>query len=108
MIGRALRRSFAQWDVSISESGAEALKRFEAGERFDVIICDIMMPKMTGGALHDQLAVSLPDQAERMIFVTGGALTPESRAFVRTHAERVVLKPFDLPDLERRIRARVG
>ncbi|MEO6419989.1 MAG: response regulator [Polyangiaceae bacterium] len=108
MIGRAIRRSFVQWDVSISESAAAALKRFDDGERFDAIVCDMMMPNMTGGALYDALVQSVPEQAERMIFVTGGALTPETRAFVSEHADRVVQKPFDLAELERRIRARVG
>jgi CheY-like chemotaxis protein len=108
MIGRAIRRALAKEDVSVSLSAAEALKRFEEGERFDAIVCDMMMPSMTGGALHGELVRLVPDQAARMIFLTGGALTPETRAFVAAHPDRVMSKPFDMVDLERRLREHVG
>lgn len=107
MIGRAMRRSLVDWDVSVSLSAFEALKRFEDGERFDAIVCDIMMPEMTGCALHEELVRLLPDQAARMIFVTGGALTPETRAFLAVNADRVMSKPFDIRVLERRMREHV-
>jgi CheY-like chemotaxis protein len=107
MIGRAIRRGLGQWDVSVSLSAVEALKRFEDGERFEAIVCDMMMPGMTGSTLHGELVRLLPDQAARMIFVTGGALTPETEAFVKEHPDRIVSKPFDVGDLERRMRARI-
>ena len=108
MIGRVIRRSLAQWDVSVSLSAVEALERLENGERFDAIVCDMMMPAMTGSALHAELARTLPEQAARMIFVTGGALTPETVAFVTEHADRVVSKPFEIAELERRVKERIG
>ena len=107
MIGRAIRRSLGHWDVSVSLSAVEALKRFEDGERFEAIVCDMMMPGMTGSALHAELVRLVPEQAARMTFVTGGALTPETEAFVEEHPGRIVSKPFDIGELERRIRARI-
>ena len=62
----------------------DALARITAGERFDVILCDLMMPHMTGMDLHAALAGAVPEQAERMIFMTGGAFTPSARARARS------------------------
>ncbi len=108
LAGRAIRRSLVEWDVSVSLSAVEALQRFVRGERFDAIVCDVMMPNMTGSALHAELLRLVPEQAERMIFVTGGALTPETQAFVEEHSDRVMLKPFVIRELQRRIRERLG
>lgn len=108
MIGRAIRRSLVKWNVTLSEEPADALKRIGDGERFDVIVCDMMMPVMTGAALHDELVILVPEQAARMLFLTGGALTAETRAFVDEHADRVMAKPFEMQELERWIQERVG
>src|SRR5262249_31248657 len=73
----------------------DALARIAAGDRFDVILCDLMMPHMTGMDLHGELMRSAPDQAERMIFMTGGAFTPTARAFLDATPNRRIEKPFD-------------
>ncbi len=95
MIGRALSRHH---DVTTLTSAREALARMVAGERFDLIRCDLMMPELTGMDLYEQVSALAPDQAERMVFLTGGAFTARARAFL---AHRPVLeKPFDLRALE--------
>src|SRR5262249_14332046 len=59
-----------------------ALDRIAAGERYDVILCDVMMPSMTGIEFHDRLSRELPEQAERIVFLTGGAFTSTARTFL--------------------------
>src|SRR5690606_29490572 len=49
-IGRALR---GDHDVTSLTSASEALARIRGGERFDAIICDLMMPVMTGMEFHE-------------------------------------------------------
>src|SRR5262249_54710201 len=65
----------AEHDVIALTRAEDALQRIEAGERFDVILCDLMMPGIDGAELYDKLVREHPDQAERMIFITGGAFT---------------------------------
>jgi CheY-like chemotaxis protein len=96
----------AQHHVTAVAHGADALARFVAGERFDLVLCDLSMPEITGMDLYDRVRELAIDQAERMVFLTGGAFTPRARAFleVRPHLE----KPFDLPALESLVLARLG
>jgi CheY-like chemotaxis protein len=89
-------------------SAAQALERLLAGERYDVVLCDLMMPIMDGIELHRRLAASLPDEADRIVFFTGDALTARVDAFF-AHVPNVLLeKPIDFEGLrglvERRAR----
>ncbi len=78
----------------------EALSLVLAGARFDVILCDLVMPDMTGMDLYGRLVASQPEQARRIVFMTGGAFTQASRTFVeRAQGYRVLTKPLDLHEL---------
>ena len=94
-------------DVTALTSAKEALARIEAGERFDVILCDVMMPEMDGAALYDLLHTRYPEQAERMVFVTGGAFTSRGQEFLARVPNARVEKPFDVPALLGLIRERL-
>jgi PAS domain S-box-containing protein len=90
------------------ESARELAGRVAAGDRFDVILCDLMMPDMTGMELHRELQGSAPPQAAAMIFMTGGTFTPEAHAFLRDVPNPRVEKPFDAAALRRLVQERVG
>jgi signal transduction histidine kinase len=99
-VGRALARSLASHhDVIVTSSGAEALARIVGGERFDVILSDLLMPQVSGMDLHEQLCSVAPDQAARLIFLTVGALSPTARAFLDRVPNPRVEKPVELPNL---------
>jgi CheY-like chemotaxis protein len=106
MVGKALRRSLRDYDVVVLDSAKGALARVTAGERFDVLFCDLMMPGMTGMDLHEELVLAAPDQAERMVFITGGAVTTRARDFVATVPNEVLEKPFDVQRLREIVRGR--
>jgi CheY-like chemotaxis protein len=96
LITSALRRILAgAHDVVVANLPEQALRLIVDGERFDVILCDLMMPAMTGMDLHAQLATAAPAQARRMVFLTGGAFTPSARAFLESVPNRRLEKPFD-------------
>ncbi len=80
--------------VIACNSAMDALVAIRADPRFDVILCDLMMPQMTGMDLHAELLRSLPDQAARMVFLTGGAFTPRARGFLDTVPNQRIEKPF--------------
>jgi signal transduction histidine kinase len=95
-IATAIARTLAvEHDVITETRAAEALSRLRRGERFDVIFCDLMMPQMTGMDLHRTLVAELPEQAVRMIFLTGGAFTPGARRFLEEVPNLRIEKPFD-------------
>jgi PAS domain S-box-containing protein len=86
-------------DVEVSTDPRAAAERVLAGERFDVILCDLMMPKMTGMELYAVVAERVPEQAERFVFVTGGAFTPAADAFVHRMSNTLLQKPYDMESL---------
>ncbi len=109
LIGVALRRLLsAEHDVEALTCGRKALARISAGERFDVLLCDLLMPQMTGMDLYEALRRIAPDQAERTIFLTGGAFTPRARAFIDSVPNRFLEKPLQPQQLFALIRSRVG
>jgi CheY-like chemotaxis protein len=101
LVGRAMSRMLSRrHEVVFLSDARSALDRLRSGPAFDVVFCDLMMPQLTGIDLHDALAAERPELAARMIFTTGGAFTPQARAFADAHAERMLLKPFDARTLE--------
>jgi len=101
LVGRAVKRVLAdQSDVHCTTSALEALGLVrDPANRFDLILCDLMMPEMTGPEFRSALAGVRPDLVERLIFITGGAFTPEMEQFLSQSACPHVLKPFDVPAL---------
>ena len=96
LIGSVVRRALSRHhDVTVLTSAGDALARLRAGERFDVILCDLMMPEMTGMEFFEELSRSHPDVAARVIFLTGGAFTPRARAFLDGVENQRLDKPFD-------------
>jgi signal transduction histidine kinase len=60
-------------DVVTTTTAHRALELLRAGERFDVILCDIRMPEMTGIAFNTQLGTENPAQASHVVLMSGGS-----------------------------------
>jgi len=60
----------------------------------DVVICDVMMPGISGLELHARVAEEMPDLIPRMLFVSGGVFTEKTEAFLRRPDVRALAKPF--------------
>jgi signal transduction histidine kinase len=95
-------------EVVALTSAHQALARIRGGERFDVIICDLMMPGMDALALHHELCKIAPAQAERMVFMTGGAFTLRAREFLESVPNPRLSKPFDVDALMKLVRERLN
>lgn len=96
LVGRAITRVLRGHDVKSVESAADALARLlDPNEHFDLVLCDLMMPGMTGRDLHATLEEQDPDRLDALVFMSGGAFTPELREFAERRDVKIIDKPFD-------------
>ncbi len=101
-VGRALARMLGKQHAStVVDSGQEALTKLLAGEPFDAVFCDLMMPELSGMDLYERLQEQKPELASRFIFMTGGAYTPRARTFLETVPNGWLEKPFDAQQLRK-------
>ncbi len=109
MVIKALKRALGpDHEAVLLTSGAEALQLIEEGARFDVILCDLMMPDLTGMDVHARLASTAPEQAVRMIFLSGGAFSGRAREFLDRVGNLRIEKPFDSGSLRAIVNDRVS
>jgi signal transduction histidine kinase len=95
LVGQAIASSLsAEAEVVVMTDGRTALDRLAAGERRDVILCDLMMPELSGMDVYAEAVRCAPDAAGRMLFMTAGTFTPRARAFVQSVGERCFDKPI--------------
>jgi two-component system NtrC family sensor kinase len=84
--------------VDVAGSGAEALVAAASG-RYDGILLDMRMSDMPGDAVYDELARRDPDQAARVVFVSGDAYSDAVRALLARTGRTCISKPFVLEDV---------
>jgi PAS domain S-box-containing protein len=100
MLGQAIRRYLAQeHDVEAVTSARVALELIAGGARYDVVLCDLMMPQISGMEVHETVAKIDKAQSERIVFMTGGAFTDRARTFFESTNNQRIEKPFDLKTL---------
>ena len=101
LLGRTLRLAFQEdHEVVVVTSGREALELLATDADFDLILCDLMMPDMNGMQVYERMLQERPSIMERLVFMTGGAYTPEARAFLDQHIDAQLEKPFDMTRFE--------
>jgi two-component system cell cycle sensor histidine kinase/response regulator CckA len=94
-VGGALQRILhKQHDVTVVTRGENALAKVASESLFDVIFCDMMMPSMSGIEIYKQIAAVNPEQARRMVFMTGGAFMPLADEFLASTGNIIIKKPF--------------
>jgi PAS domain S-box-containing protein len=98
-IGIALHRVLRKDEVTVVTTAQAALDLLAAGKDFDVILSDVMMPGMSGIEFYAALVGLHPRMASRVVFVTGGAFTPQANAFLDKVTNERLEKPFDLKEL---------
>ncbi|HEY4229907.1 MAG TPA: ATP-binding protein, partial [Thermoanaerobaculia bacterium] len=99
-MGAAVHRALSRHhEVVFVRRAADALARIAAGERFDVVLSDFMMPDIGGKEMHQRIQEMAPQLAKRVVFLTGGAFTAEGRTYLDEIENRVVAKPFRSADL---------
>jgi PAS domain S-box-containing protein len=95
------------YEVTVAESAEQALSAIRAAEArggFDAVICDLLMPGMTGIELFEITSREFPDLAPRFVFMSGGLALTEPRNFSSRVSNRIIEKPFDLSQIRTALR----
>ncbi len=95
-------------DVDVTTDPGRALELLRAGAQFDLIVCDVMMPQITGMDFYRAVAELHRGIERRIVFLTGGAFTASTRAFLDSVGNRRLDKPFDLGALRAVVAASVA
>ena len=89
--------------VDHAGDGEEALACLRNGN-YDVVVCDLKMPRIDGMTLYRAIAAATPELARRVIFVTGDVAGTEAERFLEESGCRWLAKPFRLSELLRAVR----
>jgi len=87
-------------EVEAVADGRAALEKIQAGD-YDLILCDVRMPRLDGPGLYRALDQSNPKLLRRFVFLTGDTLNPESWEFVQRTGAPCINKPFDFDEVKR-------
>ncbi|MEQ8455282.1 MAG: ATP-binding protein [Sandaracinaceae bacterium] len=92
------------FDVVVAGSGREALDVLADDRDWDLVLCDLMMPDVSGMDVYDAIVEQMPQLLPKLVFMTGGAFTSRARQFLKRHRPRRLQKPFALDEVERLLR----
>ena len=112
VIGSVLRRILGtSHEVTVADHGRVALSLIDAGTDFDVVLCDVIMPDVSGPQVYEAVRQRHPRLLDRFVFITGDPLHEKTRQFLASIKNPVLTKPFDLAplrDLVRRLVSRAA
>jgi len=101
LLGQTLRFAFQdKHDVEVAASGREALERLSSDTNFDLVLCDLMMPDVSGEHVYRAVSEHTPGLLPRFVFMTGGAFTERAQEFLAHFAGRQLEKPFNIDEVE--------
>ncbi|HVU03186.1 MAG TPA: ATP-binding protein [Polyangiaceae bacterium] len=102
LVADMLRRALSDaHDVEIATDAEAGLDYVIDNDDLDLVFCDLLMPRMTGMDLYDELKRRRPGVEAKLVFMTGGAFTERAAEFLASVPNPKMSKPFDLVELER-------
>jgi len=108
LIGRSVARMLGrEHEVVATTEPRQALSRLLAGERFDLVLVDVMMPGMNGVEFLRELERSCPGAERSVVLITGGPFTPAAQDFLEHSGRAHLQKPFELETLRDLLRDRM-
>ena len=84
--------------VAVQPNGAAALREVQTID-YDVIVCDMLMPKMAGDMFYLAVKKIKPELARRFVFITGHADNPKVDGFLKSIDALVIFKPVLMEEL---------
>jgi two-component system, cell cycle sensor histidine kinase and response regulator CckA len=97
LVGRSLKRVLRDHDVTVVSNGQDAIHMLTSNgsNGFDLVLCDLMMPGVSGMEVYGAVVRERPELAERFVFMTGGAFSQGARDFLDGLSGEHIEKPFD-------------
>lgn len=105
LVRSALKRMLGTHQVETVESALAAAELLTGEARFDVVLCDLMMPGMNGLDLYRELAARAPEASKAIVFLTGGVFNPAVQKQLDETGCRVLEKPVSLAMLRQVVTA---
>ncbi len=105
MVTRVWVRALSPHQIVAVDNAEAALALLEAGQQFDLVVCDLMMPGMGGAGLLHQIEERWPELLPRFVFATGGAVTEPAEAALRRAPRPPITKPIAFDALRGHIEA---
>jgi signal transduction histidine kinase len=105
MLGVTIQRALAdEHEVTAVTAATEAYRLLKGGAQFDLVLCDLMMPEMSGMDLYAELRKLAPDQTKKFVFMTGGAFTTDAGRFLGQISNPSIEKPLRASKLRSLVR----
>jgi CheY-like chemotaxis protein len=102
-VAKVVARMLRGYDVSVAHSGEEGIALLDSLGEVDVILCDLMMPGLSGVDVYERIAESRPGTERRIVFLTGGAFDPRAQALLERPDVQWLEKPMSPADLRRMV-----
>ncbi|MDB4989644.1 MAG: sensor hybrid histidine kinase [Myxococcaceae bacterium] len=108
----SLVRAYRRWlgrkhEVIVAYDGEEALQLLEQDQEFDVILCDLMMPRFDGVALYEAVFAKNPHLLQRIVFSSGGPTSPRYQDFAKLPSITFFDKPIPHANFEQWVAHRI-
>jgi CheY-like chemotaxis protein len=89
-----MQRMLGRWhSVVLAASAHEALEALRADANFDIVLCDVMMPEVSGIDLFESIRSLWPELSSRVAFLTGASFTPRVGEFLASLPNPRLTKP---------------
>ncbi len=98
-IADMVQRLLSDWRTSVVHSGHAALSALGGVSSYDLVLCDITMPEVSGVDVYESAIQLRPELRSRFIFMCGGVTTERAQKFLETDQPTVLWKPFDASEL---------
>lgn len=105
MLQKALER---EYNIATAEDGAMGLMRLLAEPKPDLVLADVMMPKLDGLAMAKRMKTDPKTSGIPVIFLTAREGSKDVIAGIQAGARHYITKPFDLNDLMGKVRKVLG
>jgi two-component system cell cycle sensor histidine kinase/response regulator CckA len=96
LVLRSIQRSLKGHAVQTATSGRQALQILESCHELDLVLCDVMMPDLSGIDLYAEIGARHPHLLGRVVFMTGGTFTERAHAFRGSISNIFLEKPLDV------------
>ena len=93
-VAAAIAFELQDHEVVVAESGREALEILRRENDFDLILCDVMMPEISGIDVYESIGLADPSLLSRVVLMTGGAFTARAARFIAERSPPLLEKPF--------------